>query len=438
MKIAIYNHGIAFDSTTPFNQPLGGSESSIVFMAAELFRCGHHVTVYCNLPSPAASRHPVPKTEGPAYKHYHKFFNEYLSMPWDAVISFRSFDPFLLGRIAPRMIFWCGDSFDQPALKNFEHRSLQENIDLIFCVSEWHRQTFITAFQLPPDKVVATRNGFNPGLVSDGGAHDWARSTYSSTPFRGLDILLKIFPEIRRRHVNSSLDLFSSMKVYGWSSDEDRRAFGSLYESANQPGVTWHGSVSQPVLLEHLAKTGLFLYPNTFDETSCMAAIEAQASGCVVVTSAKAALNETVEHGQSGICIKGDPKSEQYQREYISAVCSFLENPGRMEEFSRRARERALRKYTWSSIAWEWTAILENMPVAQVHARWSGPLSLLQKTQTYLQNGNVNAATRVLTALDATPFFRNEVEVLTRSANALACSLKAQSANAPACSLKEG
>jgi len=95
-----------------------------------------------------------------------------------------------------------------------------------------------------------------------------------------------------------------------------------------------------------------------------------------------------------------------------------------MEQFSRHARERAFRKYTWSSIAWEWTAILENMHAAQVHARWSGPLSLLQKTQTYVQNGNVNAATRVLMALDATPFFRNEVEVLTRSANAIACSLK--------------
>jgi len=412
MKIAIYNHGIAFDVTTHLNQPLGGSETSIVCMADELARCGHDVAVYCNLSSSADTKRSVTKPDAPAYKHYHAFFNDYVSMPWDAVISFRSFDPFLLGRIAPRMIFWCGDAFDQPALKNFEHRSLQENIDLIFCVSEWHRQTFITAFRLPPDKVIATRNGFNPALVHQSGSRDWARSAYSSTPFRGLDILLKIFPEIRRRHANASLDLFSSMKVYGWTSEEDHRAFGSLYESAKQPRVTWHGSVSQPVLLKHLASIGLFIYPNTFGETSCMAAIEAQASGCVVVTSAKAALNETVEHGHSGICIKGDPKSEQYQREFISTVCSLLENPERMEQFSRNARERAFRKYTWSSIAWEWTVILENMHAAQVHARWSGPLSLLQKTQTYLQNGNVNAATRVLTALDATPFFRNEVEVL--------------------------
>jgi glycosyltransferase involved in cell wall biosynthesis len=377
-----------------------------------------------NLPSPAAAPPALPAAEGPTYRHYHQFFYDYIAMPWDAVISFRSFEPFLLGRIAPRMIFWCGDAFDQPALKNFEHRALQENIDLIFCVSEWHRQTFIKTFQLPPAKVIATRNGFAPALIQPSSQREWTRSAYSSTPFRGLDVLLKMFPEIRRRHGQASLDVFSSMKVYGWHADDDRRVFGSLYESAKQAGVSLHGSVSQPVLLEHLSKTGLFLYPNTFDETSCMAAIEAQASGCVVVTSARAALNETIEHDDSGICVKGDPKSEDYQREFISIVCALLANPPRMEQFSHRARERAFRKYTWSSIASEWTGILENMPAAQVHARWSGPLSLLQKTQTYVQNGNVNAATRLLTALAATPFFANEVEVLTRSANAIAYGLK--------------
>jgi glycosyltransferase involved in cell wall biosynthesis len=401
MKLAIYNHGIAFDASTPFNQPLGGSETSIVHMASELEQCGHDVTVYANVTSP-----------GPRYRHYHEFFDHYRTGPWDAVISFRSFDPFLLGRVAPRMIFWCGDAFDQPALNNFGHPSLQENIDLIFCVSEWHRRTFIDTFKLPPEKVIATRNGFAPGLIRRDLERQWTNAAYSSTPFRGLDILLAMFPEMRRKTQDLSLDVFSSMKVYGWTSGEDQRVFGALYEAANQPGVSWHGSVSQPILLEHLSKTGLFLYPNTFDETSCMAAIEAQACGCVVVTSARAGLNETVAHNESGICIKGDPRSVEYQREFITTVCDLLANPQRLEQFSHAARERAFRRYTWSSIAAEWTSILENMPATAVHARWSGPLTLLEKTNLYVQNGNRNAAMRVLTALDATPFFRNEVEAL--------------------------
>ena len=45
-------------------------------------------------------------------------------------------------------------------------------------------------------------------------------------------------------------------------------------------------------------------------------------------------------------------------------------------------------------------------------ARWSGPLTLLQKSHEYLKNGNVTAASRVLTALEQTPFLSSEVEAL--------------------------
>jgi hypothetical protein len=174
--------------------------------------------------------------------------------------------------------------------------------------------------------------------------------------------------------------------------------------------VTLHGSVAQPVLLKHLVNTGLFLYPNTFAETSCMAAIEAQAAGCVVVTSAKAGLNETVEHGRTGILLKGDPESADYQNEFVRTVCELLQQPQLLKRFSCAATERAFQKYTWASVASEWTTILDSMPVTVVHPRWSGPLGLLQRGHDFLKNGNVSAASRVLTALDRTPFMRNEVE----------------------------
>lgn len=406
MKIAIYHHGIEFDGTTPFTQPLGGSESGIVYMARELTRLGHEVTVYAKVPESSRSESRKLRT---AYRHYHEFFSDYLSRPWDVVISFRAFDPFLLGRVAPRMIFWCGDSHDQPVLKHFGHQALQQNIDLVFCVSEWQRRTFIETFQLPAAKVIATRNGFPRELVTSNAKREWTWSAYTSTPYRGLDVLLRIFPEIKAQVPALTLDVFSGMKVYGWNGEADRREFGSVYAAANQPGVTLRGGVPQPVLLKHLAATGLLLYPNTFEETSCIAAIEAQASGCVVITSARAGLNETVEHERTGICIKGDPQSGRYQREFVSAAVGLLQNPARLMEFSEAARRRAFRLYDWAVIAAEWTDIFQAMVPEPVHRRWSGPLSLLQKTHEFLQNGNISAASRVLAVLERTPFLRSEV-----------------------------
>src|SRR4029453_250047 len=107
----------------------------------------------------------------------------------------------------------------------------------------------------------------------------------------------------RQRVPTLQLDVFSSMKVYGWDFEADQEAHGAIYKAAEQPGVTCHGSIAQPQLMEHLTRTGLFLYPNTFAETSCMAAIEAQACGAVVITTARAALTETVVNGETGICL---------------------------------------------------------------------------------------------------------------------------------------
>jgi glycosyltransferase involved in cell wall biosynthesis len=307
------------------------------------------------------------------------------------------------------MIFWCGDASNQPVLTHFEHSALQENIDLIFCVSEWQRQSFIHQFQVPAEKVVATRNGFCPELVPPYTERPASNAAYTSTPFRGLDILLHIFPEIRRRVETARLDVFSSMQVYGWSLEDDRKAFGDVYGAADQPGVQWRGSVRQRELLQELGQTGLLLYPNTFDETSCIAAIEAQASGCVVITSAKAGLKETVAHGETGICIEGDPRSETYQRQFIESTCELMRNQDRFRRMSAAARDRAYQRYSWNSIAREWTNIFEKMTAVQVSGRYSGPLSLLERGHGYKRSGNFGAARRVLSTLRATPFLSAEV-----------------------------
>ena len=205
------------------------------------------------------------------------------------------------------------------------------------------------------------------------------------------------------------LDVFSSMQVYGWNSEDDRKAFGAVYGAAEQPGVQWRGSVGQKDLLQALSQTGLLLYPNTFEETSCIAAIEAQASGCVVITSAKAGLNETVADGETGICIDGDPRSENYQRQFIEASCALMRNEDMFQRMSTAARSRAFQRYSWNSIAREWTNIFETMTAVRVSGRYSGPLSLLERSHGYKRSGNLSAARRVLSNLLATPFLPDEV-----------------------------
>ena len=54
------------------------------------------------------------------------------------------------------------------------------------------------------------------------------------------------------------LDVFSSMKVYGWKSEDDQKEFRSIYEAANQPGNKNGWSIEKDDGTDHpiLATTG--------------------------------------------------------------------------------------------------------------------------------------------------------------------------------------
>jgi glycosyltransferase involved in cell wall biosynthesis len=119
-----------------------------------------------------------------------------------------------------------------------------------------------------------------------------SRLAYTSAPFRGLDVLLNCFSQLMRRRPSYELDIFSSMQVY--YEDEAQHDFQPLYERCRTTkGVRYHASVSQPQLATELRSVNVFAYPSTFEETSCIAAMEALAAGAMVVTTDLGALAET-------------------------------------------------------------------------------------------------------------------------------------------------
>ena len=114
------------------------------------------------------------------------------------------------------------------------------------------------------------------------------RCAYTSTPFRGLAVLLDAWQ--RLRPANAELHVWSSMKLYL----EDDSPYQHLYERAqSMPGVTSHGIAPNPELRAALRSMHFLVYPCTFEETACLAVIEAMAAGCRVIVPSLGALPET-------------------------------------------------------------------------------------------------------------------------------------------------
>jgi hypothetical protein len=225
--------------------------------------------------------------------------------------------------------------------------------------SDWQAATFHEHLGIPLPHVLCTTLGAavsaeapRPSVAS--GARP-RRLAYASTPFRGLDVLLDVFPRIRAACPDAELEVFSSMQVYGLSEADDRNQYGALYRKAEQPGVRLIGSLPQPELAARLQHVRVLAYPNHYAETFCVAVAEAQAAGCVVVTSACGALPETV--GSAGICIPGDARTPAYQDAFVHACVALLRNDDRWRTMSASARARASARYSWPAIAARWEAV---------------------------------------------------------------------------------
>jgi glycosyltransferase involved in cell wall biosynthesis/Flp pilus assembly protein TadD len=343
---------IPFDGTTPRTRGLGGTESAIVYLAESLAARGHRVVVLNNCERPTT-------VECVEYARWEDLALRCAQDRPDVVVAVRFWEGLGAARLAPVQIFWTGDAFDQPFVKTLSNAAARREIDFVMLQSDWHEETFQAHHHLSSSRILRTTLGAaasaNAGVSNAAPRARGRRLAYASTPFRGLDVLLDLFPRIRAKCPDAALDVYSSMQVYGVPASDDRRQFEPIYRKASQPGVTLVGSLPQAELANRLQQARVLAYPNHYAETFCIAVAEAQAAGCAVVTSALGALPETV--GEGGICLPGDPRSARYQQAFVDACVRLLRDDTAWEAMSARASTQAAERYSWPLIAERWESL---------------------------------------------------------------------------------
>lgn len=179
--------------------------------------------------------------------------------------------------------------------------------DKVFALSEHHARRFV-GIGVEESRIVQSQNGLNHSEVErvlselTFGAirQDPHRAVYCSSANRGLLLLLRMWPAVRRAvpdarlEVCYGLDLFKHKDTPRRLRDLPRRVLESCAARESQ-GVTFRGAVPHDELLQLLRTSGVWAYPCVFEEIFCIAAVEAQALGCWPVTTDSGALAETVK-----------------------------------------------------------------------------------------------------------------------------------------------
>ena len=362
---------------TPFEQPFGGSQSALCYLAIELAALGHDVACVTHTSRPRLTRgvHCVGQRPG-LEKPFLDGFDVVVILNAAVGIDFRQV---LRPDIA--LALWTQHAGNQPAVKKLAVPAERQSWTGFAFVSAWQLEDYRRRYGLPAGRTTILRNAMSPAFATLPPREDSAPAAaplfaYTSTPYRGLDLLLDAWPAIQAGLPGAGLKVFSSMSVYQVKGPED--AYSALYERCRaMPGVEYIGSIAQPGLAAALHQVDALTYPSIFAETSCIAAIEALAAGCLLLATDLGALKETANGFARLVPLQADRAllvesfAAMVVTEWRAAVANPATHRARIEAQADFFRRNAV----WPARAHEWAAWLESLvtPKSEGGGRWASP-----------------------------------------------------------------
>jgi glycosyltransferase involved in cell wall biosynthesis len=327
-------------------QGAGGSELAVMSLAEAFSRAGHESIVYTNTSSPGYYN-------GVCYRPNNHFRPKFAS---DVYIAWRQPEAADWNIDTKQLYLWMHDTDAGDRLT--EDRAYK--FDKIIVLTEWHKKNMMEKYPfIKEDKYVIIGNGVKKARFKGEPKKNPKKVIYSSSPDRGLDIILEsIWPKVIEQVPDAELHIY-----YGWVNfaifspqfphlkEFQDRVQGML---ATAKGVIQHGRVNQDELAKGFMEANAWLYPTYFSETYCITGVEAQLAGAIPITNQTAALAETVK---TGIFISGDVHDEAVQQQYVEAVVQVL-NGGISSEQRQKVRENAP-AHTWTERATQWLELFE-------------------------------------------------------------------------------
>lgn len=320
---------------------IGGSEEAVINISQELVRLGWTVEVYANV------------TQEGEFNGVN-WYQAAAANPDDIVdlsISWRS--PGFVFYAPKGTVTWLWLHDFQYGQEPYYKDSL-DRFDKVLFLSKFHRTT---APWVPEDKVFYTSNGMSPLLMKDG-PNEQHKVVYLSAPDRGLENLLKIWEDVKKEAPEATLKIFYGFNK--WFDDKYRNNKAMMdfkawvLETAGRlPGVQWVGNVGQDILAKEISEAGVWAYPATFEEISCISAMKAQCGGAIPVVTNNAALKETVQHG---VKVDYDPKSEPHfdLEHYKGELVSMLKDGERQKGIRKEMIRDSRNKFCWKDVARKW------------------------------------------------------------------------------------
>lgn len=296
MKILLTDFGTPFDLDTPYKEPLGGSETSLLLLAKGLSELGQQVVLLTTLQK-------IETNQSNIIRNHVNYFVPYAEQS-DIIICNRIIPEQIMPFIGKKRIFYYShDAYDQQHVKWMMNQNSTNLLEKILCVSNWQKDTFNKYMNVPDNKLFVLGNSIDLSLYSGYTERVSNSFIFASIPYKG-ENLAEIFNQICiKTKKKLTLKVFSSFKMYGDKTQDEQ--YSDFFRALSQvDGIKINNSISMKDLAYEFASSSFVLFPNTYHESFNMNCVQAQAAGCIPISTNSGAMNERIEHGYNGFLIK--------------------------------------------------------------------------------------------------------------------------------------
>lgn len=260
-------------------------------------------------------------------------------------------------------LLWLHDLPWDPESAKLRDPAFRKQFKKIVFVSHWQQQMYNLVLGVPYSEGVVIKNAIKPiekELLVKPDPAERVNVIYHSTPHRGLNILVPVFNEVLKFHPEAHLDVYSSFKLYGWEERDD--PYKDIFEKIKQHSdMTYHGTVDNKQVRAALGRAHVFAYPSTWQETSCICAVEAMSAGCLTVTSSLAALPETCAN--YAIMYNYTEHTDDHANMFFNMLLHAIDvtKKGTATSYLKAQKEYFDRNYDWELRGQEWTFLLNTL-----------------------------------------------------------------------------
>lgn len=230
-------------------------------------------------------------------------------------------------------------------------RELYDSIDLIFCMSDALRDSFIEDFGQPPEKVITVGAGANVAVPEHACERDLSRPRFlfvgKQFERKGGPTVVRAFAHVREAHPGAELVIV-----------------GPVGLSLDDPGVTVLGRISraEPGGAERIerlyADATTFVTPSIYEPLG-VAVLEAMAHRLPCIASTGGALPELIAEGETGYLVQAGDHDALAER-----MLALADDPELTRRLGEAGYRRFKERFTWDAVAGKMLAAIEGARAA--------------------------------------------------------------------------